>query len=895
MTRQASQYVAASILSLMIAGVACGSQILVPQDHPTIQAGMDAAQDGDTVLVGPGIYSGQGNVNIDFLKKSISLESQAGPELTVIDCNSARVSGVVMDDGKFNGNGTVVFSLKGFTIKNALGNGITIKNSSSPLIENCIIENNSGWHGGGIYCDGWNAPVIRNCIIRNNECTDGQWENGGGGLRCGHVTKPILENCAIYGNSAHKGGGISAGYFAKATLKNCLVYDNAAHTTGGGVNTYGSRATVELINCTVVDNKAKTGGGVFGSGDAEHPSVVRNCIVRDNKAAIDYALLKNELRGVPDASIASLEDIAGEYVEVSYSNTAGDRPGQGNFDLPPLFIDPDTDNYLLHGTSPCVDAGSPEDDYSLESAQNGRINVGAYGNTPQAAVYDTYPTIRAITPQHGLVSEDSIITVEGVHFGNDPTATELRLDDVTITEILSWQDTKIICRVRHAEAGLFHIVVSNAQGQTHVYPEPFRVYAEDMIEVSGDVSGTWLRGFTYVITGDTSVPDGNELTIEPGVSIIVAESEQKDPFRVIVDGSLYAMGTQNAPILFTRTDLSVEGGWEGLILRNQAILEYCEISHAKTGIRAQSDNTIISNCHIHDCSLNGLHWAAYGQNASGLVINTLVENNGKSGIRFESGDYIANGVASACTIRSNNEWGIYIEALADGNRSRASNPTIEYCQVNANGRGGLYLYANTRIGSGWVDRKNSSRVNPSIVGSSVFENDGPGISCYASGDYAEGSLSISRYAYTSPSIDRCVIYGNSLHGVQIQCDDKNSYAEPKITHCSVSTSGNSGISVSGRYAMVDLSNSIISTNQKNYFEIQEDASVVPTYSLFDGAGALPEGQGNLKGDPQWVDASHGNFSLVQTSPAIDSGSCPFEAPCLYHGQAPDIGAVEWQE
>lgn len=57
----------------------------------------------------------------------------------------------------------------------------------------------------------------------------------------------------------------------------------------------------------------------------------------------------------------------------------------GNIYLNPSFIDPNLGDYHLMSFSPCIDAGDPNSDYSLEPEDNGkRINIGAYGNTPWA-------------------------------------------------------------------------------------------------------------------------------------------------------------------------------------------------------------------------------------------------------------------------------------------------------------------------------------------------------------------------------------------------------------------------------------------------------------------------------------------------------------------------------
>ena len=81
--RSDSDYAKEPITRTSVSG---GRVIHVPADSATIQAGINGAVDGDTVLVADGIYTGNGNRDIEFEGKAILLMSENGPENCVIDC-----------------------------------------------------------------------------------------------------------------------------------------------------------------------------------------------------------------------------------------------------------------------------------------------------------------------------------------------------------------------------------------------------------------------------------------------------------------------------------------------------------------------------------------------------------------------------------------------------------------------------------------------------------------------------------------------------------------------------------------------------------------------------------------------------------------------------------------
>jgi hypothetical protein len=314
----------------------------VPAQFATIQAAIDAAQTGDTVLVASGTYTGNGNRDLSFVGKGITVQSSDGPELTIIDVQGTSVEpyrGFV-----FEHNESRAAILDGFTItggatlpgavNDQFNGGAIIIRSASPTIRNChFVGNSSGCWGGAVYSGDTGAsgaqasPLIENCLFQNNFTDD----DGGGFFKWGFQSP--AEQPTI--------------------IRNSVFINNGAAVTGGAITDFGGSHLV-LENITVVGNTA-----LFGSGMYVGNTTIKNSIFWGNSGD------NLQMWGTNT---------------VTHSNVQGGAQGPGNMHVDPGFA---ADGHHLLPGSPMVDKGlAPETAGQLDidgepRVLGGRTDIGA--------------------------------------------------------------------------------------------------------------------------------------------------------------------------------------------------------------------------------------------------------------------------------------------------------------------------------------------------------------------------------------------------------------------------------------------------------------------------------------------------------------------------------------
>ena len=273
--------------------------------------------------------------------------------------------------------------------------GALFLDASEAILIDCDFSDNSSFEvGGAITSQNSNTSLI-NCQFTNNRGGD----NAGA---ISHKMPPTdsanaslrLIQCQFLGNRGDWAGAVRCS--GNLILDHCLFADNFGYLVGGLLHSQGHAA---ISHCTFAynqgeDNDESGGALYFQTSTAD----IRSSIVWGNSRADtqDY--------------IAQIRNRSHSPIHINHCCIQAWKPtlgGQANLSLDPLFVDPLNRDFHLQSktgrydpvqdtwiqdniTSPCIEAGDPNESVGLEPMPNGCIaNLGCFGGTIQASLSDS--------------------------------------------------------------------------------------------------------------------------------------------------------------------------------------------------------------------------------------------------------------------------------------------------------------------------------------------------------------------------------------------------------------------------------------------------------------------------------------------------------------------------
>lgn len=220
-----------AVVLVIAARAASGAVLVVNPDgtgrYPNIQAAVDAATAGDTVLCKPGIYYGTGNRGIHLRGLDILVLGEGGSTATTIyPLNFDRAFNLYEGE-------TAACEIRGFRLYRARTPGVN--------------------HGGGVYLNGA-ATTLRDIVFE--ECGAGS-----GGALAVFAAAPLLQDIRIIGCESTEDGGALHLDQAEPTLRGTFTIEQSTATRNGGA-IYAKESTLTLVNPSISASAAGQRGGV---------------------------------------------------------------------------------------------------------------------------------------------------------------------------------------------------------------------------------------------------------------------------------------------------------------------------------------------------------------------------------------------------------------------------------------------------------------------------------------------------------------------------------------------------------------------------------------------------------------------------------------------------------
>ena len=267
-----------------------------PTAATNIQDAVDAATNGDTVLVMDGVYQTGGRVvygshtNRVVINKAVTVQSVNGPAVTVIQGfqDPLNPNSYINPQLYYSNNVRCVYMTN-----NAVLNGFTITNGATRAFN----SNNNQTEGGGVYCESTNA-IVTNCFLFGNLNPNYYMGGGGAGIYQGTLFSCVLSNNLI------PNYGPFGGAACQSVLNDCLIISNAACFGGGAASSI-------LNHCSVIGNYTPFASVPYGGGI--YQCTANYCLIAANLSAgvgggsfggaLNFCILSNNLAKSPASGI----------------------------------------------------------------------------------------------------------------------------------------------------------------------------------------------------------------------------------------------------------------------------------------------------------------------------------------------------------------------------------------------------------------------------------------------------------------------------------------------------------------------------------------------------------------------------------------------------------------
>jgi Right handed beta helix region/Abnormal spindle-like microcephaly-assoc'd, ASPM-SPD-2-Hydin len=370
-------------LLLSLALPTSAKTIHVPADQPTIQAGINTASNGDTVLVSAGTYY----ENINFSGKAITVASASGPAATIIDgSNTPNTSAVTFDSGE-----TLSSVISGFTVQNRLSVGIDVYGASPTITSNVLTLSCTAISA---FSDA--APLIQGNLITGSNST---------GCFGGNQAISTGENSPvrIVGNivSANNGPGISV-YQASGSVN--VSQNTITQNQGAGLFIYSGGGPVTVVQNLITGNQgiglswylppitaisntiANNAPGCCGSVGSEiYAPDVDGTVILENNLVVATGSVPAFYCGFAGSPPTLMNNDVFSANSAPYGGACQDATGtNGNISADPLFVDLLGDDFHIQSASPVVGVGKTSAPHEPKTDMDGdpriiggKIDIGA--------------------------------------------------------------------------------------------------------------------------------------------------------------------------------------------------------------------------------------------------------------------------------------------------------------------------------------------------------------------------------------------------------------------------------------------------------------------------------------------------------------------------------------